>query len=261
MLLRTFHVDAFTNSRFSGNPASVVVLEDPVPDSLLQTIAIENNQPATAFLRKVGEGWAIRWFTSKMELPLCGHATLASAWVVFEGLGVDQDCVTFSTQSSGDLVVKREGSGFALGFPTQPAAKIESPDLIQAISLVPGAILANESNYVVVLPSAEDVREFRPDFAKIASLDRAGLILTALDNEPYDCVSRYFAPAKGVPEDSVTGSAHCTIAPYWSQRLGKSEIRAYQASARGGEMICRTEGERVTLVGECVPYSSGHIVV
>lgn len=252
-----FQVDAFTTRRFTGNPAAVVILEDFLDDPRLQDIAAENNLAETAFLVRDGADYRLRWFTPTVEVPLCGHATLASAAVVLERLAPAQNSVTFHS-ASGPLVVSRSGGNYVMDFPARPMLATSTPDaLAGAIGRVPTETLVDQYNYMAVLETAEEVRELAPDLGAIALLGRDGLIVTAPGDEGYDCVSRYFAPAKGIPEDPVTGGAHCALAPYWTSRLRKSSLRAYQASARGGELLCRTVGDRVELEGPCVFYLEG----
>jgi PhzF family phenazine biosynthesis protein len=257
MRTRLFQLDAFTSRRFSGNPAAVMPLEAFPPDTLLQALAAENNLSETAFLVGAAGQYQLRWFTPAVEVPLCGHATLASAAVVLERLEPQQSAVTFHT-ASGVLRVTRTAAGYAMDFPARPTVPVEaSAALIQALGAVPQQVRADATNYLVVLDSEQAVRELTPDLAAIARLDRLGVSVTARGSGEYDCVSRYFTPARGVAEDPVTGSAHCALAPYWTERLGKAQLRAYQASRRGGEMTCRVSGERVVLEGRCVFYLEG----
>lgn len=273
MKMPLYQLDSFTRRRFSGNPAAVVVLERFVEDATLQDIAAENNLAETAFLEPAGaEAWNLRWFTPTLEVALCGHATLASAWVVFEALRWPHPEVVFHTRRSGALTVRRTGDGYLMDFPSLPSVPAPAPaaaEVTRALGMAAQdiqEILLNADNYLVVLASPPLVRELCPDLAAVARLDRLGLIATAAGAAesqpgPYDCVSRYFAPAKGIPEDPVTGGAHCALTPYWAARLGKSELWAYQASARGGELRCRLRGQRVDLEGSCVPYLRGEIEV
>lgn len=252
-----FQVDAFTTRRFSGNPAAVVVLDRFLDDAVLQAVAAENNLAETAFLVRAGDDYQLRWFTPMLEVPLCGHATLASAAVVTQRLEPGRADVVFHT-ASGALRVQRNDGGYAMDFPvrrSQPCATF--PELTAALGAAPDELRVNEFNYLAVFAHADIVRGLAPDMAALTRLDRLGVIVTAPGDEGYDCVSRYFAPAKGVPEDPVTGGAHCMLAPYWAERLGKATLRAFQASARGGEMRCTLRGDRVELVGACVFYLSG----
>ncbi len=257
MRVAIFQLDAFATERFQGNPAAVMPLVTFPPDPVLQSIAAENNLSETAFLVGGDGEYRLRWFTPTVEVPLCGHATLASAAVVLERLEPHRQSVTFQT-ISGPLVVARSGAGYAMDFPARTTAPTPTPAaLTQALGAEPREVRADPINYLVVLESEAAVRALAPDVAGIARLDRLGVIVTARGAGAYDCVSRYFTPARGVPEDPVTGSAHCALAPFWAQRLGKTVLRAYQASRRGGELICRVRGERVELEGSCVFYLEG----
>lgn len=257
MRVRLFHIDAFTSRRFHGNPAAVMPLEDFPADAAMQAIAAENNLSETAFIVPQGDDYRLRWFTPAVEVPLCGHATLASAAVVMERLQPGRPQVTFHT-ASGPLTVKRAASGYMMDFPARPVTPVDAPaGLAPALGVTPLEVHANDVNYVAVLRDERAVIELAPDIAAIARLERSGLIVTAKGTGDHDIVSRYFTPARGVAEDPVTGSAHCALAPFWSQRLGKPELRAYQASRRGGEITCRIRGQRVELEGTCVFYLEG----
>ncbi|MCX6951367.1 MAG: PhzF family phenazine biosynthesis protein [Verrucomicrobia bacterium] len=263
MRVPIFQIDAFTGERFRGNPAAVMLLPRFGADSTLQAVAAENNLAETAFLVRDGESWHLRWFTPTVEVPLCGHATLASAWVVLNCIDPNRDIVTFQSLS-GPLTVRRAGERLAMDFPSMPATVLDPSFTLTtgaALRRQPEAVL-KAKNYLAVFATAAEVRALAPDFAAIARLDAPGVIATAPgDGEGkeggFDCVSRYFAPAVGVDEDPVTGSAHCTLVPYWAARTGKREIRAWQASARGGELFCRLDGERVELAGDCAFYMQG----
>jgi PhzF family phenazine biosynthesis protein len=257
-----FQVDAFASQRFAGNPAAVMPMAYFPEDSVMQAIAAENNLAETAFLvredgvREDGD-YRIRWFTPLTEVPLCGHATLASAAVVMERLEPARQQVVFHS-ASGPLAVRRAQGGYVMDFPARPASPTAPPPgLAQALGAEPIEVVVNEFNYLALLESPQVVRRLAPDMSAIARLDRSGLIVTALGDGDYDFVSRYFAPAKGIPEDPVTGAAHCMLAPYWAGRLGKNTFRAYQASRRGGEIVCRLVGDRVELEGSCVFYLEG----
>lgn len=258
-IMRTplFQIDAFTSRRFAGNPAAVMPMSRFPDDAVMQAIAAENNLSETAFLVREGSDYRLRWFTPLTEVPLCGHATLASAAVVMERLEPGRTSVVLQSKS-GPLTVTRAGSAYVLDFPARPSQKTTPPPgFASALGVEPTEVFVNAFNYMAVLESATDVRRLSPDMPAIAQLDRPGVIVTAAGDGDYDCVSRYFAPAKGIPEDPVTGAAHCMLAPYWAARLGKSQLRAWQASKRGGEMLCRVVGERVELEGQCVFYLEG----
>jgi PhzF family phenazine biosynthesis protein len=264
-----FQLDAFTTRRFSGNPAAVMPMAEFLPDAVLQSISAENNLAETAFLVAENGEYLLRWFTPTVEVPLCGHATLASAAVVMERLEPQRSRVIFHS-ASGPLPVRRSGSGYVMDFPARRGTPIPAPSaLTEALGVAPEEVLADAFNYTAVLKSADLVRALAPDLSGIAALDRSGVIVTAAgggtSDGRYDFISRYFAPAKGIPEDPVTGGAHCTLAPYWAEKLGKMELRAFQASPRGGEMICRIpldrEQQRVELEGDCVFYLEGEVEI
>jgi len=263
MKMPIFQVDAFANRRFGGNPAAVVLMERFPADDVLQAIAAENNLAETAFLvrRTDGDDYDLRWFTPVVEVPLCGHGTLASAAVVLERLQPARDAVVFHT-FSGPLAVARTAVGYVMDFPARACDPVAAPaELAEALGVSPVAAFGNDFNLMAILPSAHAVRMLRPDMAAITRLPRLGVIVTAPGDGGYDFVSRYFAPAKGVPEDPVTGAAHCMLAPYWARRLDKTALRAFQASPRGGEVLCRLAGDRVELEGRCVFYLQGEIEV
>jgi predicted PhzF superfamily epimerase YddE/YHI9 len=261
--LRTpiFQVDAFASRRFTGNPAAVMPMESFPEDDVLQAIAAENNLSETAFLVAEAGDYRLRWFTPVTEVPLCGHATLASSAVVMERLEPGRSTVVFQT-ASGPLTVKRTVAGYMMNFPLRPSEPILIPaGLATALGAVPVEVFANAFNYLALLESPQLLRALAPDMAALARVDRGGVIVTAAGDGTYDFVSRYFAPAKGIPEDPVTGAAHCTLVPYWAKRLGKTELRAFQASPRGGEVICRLAGDRVELEGTCVFYLEGEVQI
>jgi len=252
-----FQVDAFTTRRFAGNPAAVMPMDHFLTDAALQAIAAENNLAETAFLVPEAADYRLRWFTPTTEVPLCGHATLASAAVVMERLQPGRSRVVFHT-ASGPLTVTRADAGYVMDFPARPASAVAAPaGLAQALGIIPVEVFDDSFNYLALLECAAAVRGLAPDMALLARLDRSGVIVTAPGDGTYDFVSRFFAPAKGIPEDPVTGGAHCTLAPYWAARLGRAVFRAFQASPRGGEIICRLNGDRVELQGTCVFYLEG----
>lgn len=256
-----YHLEAFSGVPFGGNPAAVMLLDKFLPLQTLLALAAENNLSETAFLVPRGTDFNIRWFTPLVEVPLCGHATLASAAVVMERLEPCRTRVVFHS-ASGPLTVTKSGPQYVLNFPARPSSPmLLFPELPAAIGVIPIEVLENEFNYLAVLEDEEQVRSLVPDFAAVARLPRPGLIVTARGSSPYDFVSRYFAPAKGIPEDPVTGGAHCMLVPYWSKQLGKSEFRAYQASRRGGELWCRNLDGRVELLGECAFYMQGEVEI
>lgn len=257
MTVPMFQVDAFATRLFEGNPAAVVCVENFPPDETMQNISSENNLAETAFLVPESGNYRLRWFTPTVEVPLCGHATLASAAVVMERLERGRTKVVFHTVS-GPLTVDKAESGYSMDFPARPSTEVAPPESIaKALGTAPVEVFANAFNYLVLLDSPRAVRELAPDMTAIAQLDRDGVIVTSFGENGYDFVSRYFAPAKGIPEDPATGGAHCALAPYWAARLGKSAFKAFQASRRGGEIRCSVDGDRVELQGNCVFYFEG----
>jgi PhzF family phenazine biosynthesis protein len=263
MKLPMYQVDAFSRSVFGGNPAAVCPLTAWLDDAVMQRIAAENALSETAFFVPRDGEFAIRWFTPGREVELCGHATLASAYVVLRYLEPARQAVRFASQS-GELRVARDGERLAMALPRKdPSPVAASPALVGALRAEPRAVLAEGQKYLCVFDDAATVAGLRPDFAALTTLDRYGVIATAPgDGAPEaDFVSRFFAPAAGVPEDPVTGSAHCLLVPYWAARLDKRSLFARQISARGGELWC-TLGEReVTLAGHVAPYLVGEIEV
>lgn len=259
MRIPIFQVDAFAQQVFGGNPAAVCPLERWLDDATMQRIAAENNLSETAFVVREAEGWAIRWFTPATEVDLCGHATLASAFVLFRGSEKESREIAFRSKS-GTLRVSREGDRLALDFPARPPSPVPNLGaLAAALGKAPREVLAAR-DYLAVFESEADVRGLAPDMIKVAALDRFAVIVTAPGDE-VDFVSRFFAPAKGVPEDPVTGSAHCTLIPFWSARLGKTSMRARQISARGGELHVEARGDRVSIAGHAALYLEGSIHV
>ena len=262
MRARIFQIDAFTSRRFSGNPAAVIPMARFPADEVMQAIAAENNLAETAFLVPEGSDYRLRWFTPVTEVPLCGHATLASAAVVMERLEPGRETVVFHSRSGPLTVTRADAAVYVLDFPSRPSQQVMTPPgLAEALGSVPVEVFVNTFNYMAVLETARIVRQLAPDLAAIKRMDRGGLIVTAPGDASYDFVSRYFAPAKGIPEDPVTGAAHCMLAPYWAKRLNKTELRAYQASSRGGELVCRISGDRVELRGCCVFYLEGEVEI
>jgi PhzF family phenazine biosynthesis protein len=256
-----FQIDAFTTRRFAGNPAAVMPMNSFLEDPVLQAIAAENNLAETAFLVPEGGDYRLRWFTPTTEVPLCGHATLASAAVVMERLEPGRSSVVFHSVS-GPLTVSRTNTGYVMDFPVRLSAPVSTPaGLAEALGIVPIEVLVNAFNYMALLESPQVLHDLVPDMAALARMDRSGVIVTAQGDGIYDFVSRYFAPAKGIPEDPVTGAAHCMLAPYWAKRLGKTVFRAFQASRRGGEIICRVVRNRVELEGACVFYLEGEVEI
>jgi len=261
MRIPLYQIDAFTDRPFSGNPAAVCPLEAWLPDAVMQAIAAENNLPETAFFVPEGEGWHLRWFTPTVEVDLCGHATLAAAYVLFNFLAPGQQRVSFRTETAGELVVSRDGELVALDFPAWPPVPCTGPaGLGAALGRPPAAVLAAR-DYLAVYDDADMVAALAPDFAAVARLDRFAVIATAPGTGDVDFVSRFFAPAQGVDEDPVTGSSHCALIPYWAARLGKARLEARQLSRRGGSLSCALRGDRVTIAGRATLYLTGTIEI
>lgn len=259
-----FHqVDAFAEAAFEGNPAAVMPLGEWLPDAVMQAIAAENNLAETAFLvpsARDDADYDLRWFTPTVEVDLCGHATLASGFVLMELLEPGRTHVRYHTRS-GPLEVTRRGEAYTLDFPSRPPRPVEAVEAVaRALGHAPRRVLQARDT-LAVFESAEEVRALKPDMAAVAALpDTFAVLVTAPGtgrDGDVDFVSRFFAPAKGVPEDPVTGSAHCTLTPYWAERLGKTRLRARQVSRRGGELACELAGERVRLTGQAVLTRSG----
>lgn len=262
--MRLFLVDAFADRPFVGNPAAVALADTPLSEPMMQALAMEMNQAETAFpvRRADGDGYDLRWFTPKAEVALCGHATLATAHVLWtEGLS-DAPTLRFYTRS-GVLACERLSNGqIAMDFPATPPETCEPPDgLAEALGATP--VWPGRSRFDVFarLDDAEAVRALQPDLAALARLDARGVIVTAPGDDGFDCISRFFAPTVGVPEDPVTGSAHCAIAPYWAEQTGQTTLRAYQASPRGGELGLEVRGDRVILRGHAVTVVRGTATV
>jgi predicted PhzF superfamily epimerase YddE/YHI9 len=259
MKLRQYQVDAFATRVFEGNPAAVVPLPSWPDDRLLQALAEENNLSETAFFTTIESGFELRWFTPRAEVDLCGHATLASAHVIFSRLGYPGPVIHFSTRS-GLLSVRKRGTLYAMDFPVLPPTPCAPPEgLAAGLGIEPVEVLVSD-RYVAILPDEARVRAVAPDFSALARLDLRGVVITAAGTD-VDFVSRYFAPKLGVDEDPVTGSAHCVLAPYWSARLGKTVLTARQVSRRGGDVGCEISGERVILTGSAVTFMEAEIFI
>lgn len=262
MKIKQYQVDAFARRVFEGNPAAVCPLQAWLDDDLLQAIAAENNLSETAFFVPAGQGYHLRWFTPVAEVDLCGHATLASAHVLFEELGYAEEAIEFATRS-GRLVVGRQDGLLVMDFPAQPPAPCAAPPaLLDGLGHPPREVLAAD-DYVVIFDDEAVVRTLAPDLAKLSTLPLRGVCVTAPGdpNTTVDFVSRFFAPKYSIPEDPVTGSAHCELAPYWAGRLGKTKFAAWQASQRGGQVLCEVCGDRVILSGRAVTFMVGEIVI
>jgi PhzF family phenazine biosynthesis protein len=259
MKLPIFQVDAFTNNIFSGNPAAVIPLEYWLDEVKMQAIAAENNLSETAFFVNRGEYYHLRWFTPQTEVDLCGHATLASAYVIMNKIDTSLKEITFGTKS-GELVVRRKGDTFSMDFPAHPPQRCDSPaTLIKALGKEPKEVYTS-NYYMAVYENEDDILNLLPYMKMLKELDRLAVIVTAPGNQ-VDFVSRFFAPAVGIPEDPVTGSAHCTLIPYWADRLKKTEMVAHQISQRGGEIFCEYKEKRVIIAGKAVMYLKGTIYI
>lgn len=264
MKLDIYQVDAFTNKPFGGNPAAVVPLETWLPDETMQLIALENNLSETAFFVKNGDVYDIRWFTPAFEIDLCGHATLATAFVIFNLLNLETNQIKFRSHKSGDLSVEKNGDVLTLDFPVRRVSPVDAPDgLYDAIGGTPKEIF-KARDYFLVYETEQQVLDLKPDFsalqkiAKSLNIEAHGVIVTA-PGESSDFVSRFFAPEVGVLEDPVTGSSHCNLIPYWAEKLGKDKMFARQVSARSGELFCELVGDRVKIGGNAVLFLKGEI--
>jgi PhzF family phenazine biosynthesis protein len=259
--LRLYQVDAFSPQVFGGNPAAVCPLDAWLPDDVLQSIAAENNLSETAFvLRDEMRGWQIRWFTPTQEVDLCGHATLAAAYILFTRLAPGLERAQFNSHSGPLVVTQQEGEWMEMDFPSRPPEPCPVPEgLVEALGAEPRETLVSR-DLLAVFDTEEQVRALAPDMGKLAALDFFAVAVTARGAEA-DFVSRFFAPRVGVPEDPVTGSAHCSLVPYWAQKLGKRQLLAHQVSHRGGVLQCEDRGERVSISGQAVLYLEGYITV
>ena len=259
MAIRLLQVDTFTDRVLGGNPAAVCPLDAWLDEATMQAIAAENNLSETAFMVPEGAGWRLRWFTPNVEVELCGHATLAAAFVVFETLRPGTDRVAFETLS-GRLTVARQGADLAMDFPAQPAQPASAPAMLaEALGAEPAAVLAG-ADWIAVFESAAQVAGLAPDQALLATLDRRGVVATAPGEDgDADYVLRFFAPKNAVPEDPVTGNVQTALVPYWAGRLGKRRLAVRQLSARGGRMVCEERGARVSIAGRAVLYMDATI--
>ena len=261
MKIPIYQVDAFTSEVFSGNPAAVCMLDTWIDDRQLQSIAAENNLSETAFLVRNDDGFDLRWFTPITEVALCGHATLASAFVLFVCQEWPNENIKFQTRKSGQLTVAKRGDLLEMDFPSRPAHNRTPPvGLKEALRVVPKEILGSAEDLLVVLDSEKAVRGVQPAFGLLDRVECRGAIITARGDQS-DFVSRFFAPRVGVPEDPVTGSAHCVLIPYWAAVLHKNDLHAFQVSKRGGELFCAFMGERVKISGKAALYMEGAIMI
>ena len=259
MKIPMWQVDAFATKVFAGNPAAVCLLDAWLEDRTLQAIAAENNLSETAFLVRNADGFDLRWFAPAKEVALCGHATLAAAKVLFDLRGWKEESIRFRTRQRGVLTVAKRGEWFEMDFPALPATPVQTPaGLAAALGVEPRQVLASTDDWLAVLDDEAAVRNLKPDLAALKTFNCRCVVPTARGDDA-DFVSRAFAPRYGIPEDPVTGSAHCALAPYWAGVLGKDELRAFQVSARGGEVRCRVEGDRVKLAGKATVFIEGTI--
>jgi len=259
MKLNIYQVDAFTNQLFAGNPAAVCPLEKWIDDSAMQQIAAENNLAETAFVVKNQDRFEIRWFTPTVEVDLCGHATLASAYIIFSELGHNSPLISFQSHRSGELTVSKEGENLTLNFPADTLREVGLEEISQCgFSIKAQAAYRGKSDYMVVYENEGQIKALEPDFQQMKKIPARGIIVTAPGIQ-VDFVSRFFAPQSGIPEDPVTGSAHTSLTPYWSTRLNKKQLTARQLSNRGGDLICEDLGDRVGISGQCVLYLKGEI--
>ncbi len=258
MQLRLYQVDAFTDRVFKGNPAAICPLEHWLPDPLMQQIAMENNLAETAFFVRKGRRFHIRWFTPEVEVELCGHATLASAFVIFNLQHFPDPVVEFDSLS-GPLRVSKKGDFLTLDFPAdKPSGSVAPSGLVEGMGLPPLEIYKGKTDYMLVYESAAQISGLKPNMLRISEIPARGIIVTA-PGDDVDFVSRFFAPQSGIPEDPVTGSAHTTLAPYWAEKLGRSELKARQLSKRGGWLQCRVTGDRVEISGQARAFMTGEI--
>ncbi len=259
MKIPFYQIDAFTSEVFAGNPAGVCLLDDWLQDKVLLSIAAENNLPETAFLVRREGHYDLRWFTPEVEIDLCGHATLASGHVIFDFVNSDSERVKFMSKS-GPLSVERQDDLLLLDFPSRKPTKCFVPEGLDVMLGASQSDVLASRDLLVVFGDEDVVRNLNPDLDAIAKLDGFGMIATA-PGKNSDFVSRFFAPGAGIPEDSVTGSAHCTLVPYWAERLGKKNFHAFQLSKRGGELFCKDNGDRISIGGRAVTYLSGTIKI
>jgi len=260
MKIPIFQIDAFSRELFHGNPAAVCPLTDWLPDEVMQQIAMENNLAETAFFVREQGRYRIRWFTPELEVDLCGHATLASAFVIFQFQHYPGTAIEFDSRS-GFLKVTKNGDLLTMNFPADSVKKIAAPkELVLGIGLMPVECYQGRSDYMLVYGAPEEIESIKPDMVRLAAVPARGVIVTA-PGKTVDFVSRFFAPQSGVPEDPVTGSAHTTLTPYWAARLGKDELTAMQLSKRRGWISCRLAGDRVEISGHARAYLTGEIDV
>jgi len=259
MEISLYQIDAFASKLFNGNPAAVCPLNEWLPDELMQSIAEENNLSETAFFVPKGDGFHIRWFTPKSEVDLCGHATLATAYVLFNILGYKKDKISFDSRS-GILSVTQDKEWFTMDFPSQPPVSCDIPEeIVKAFNVAPIECLRSE-DLIAVFEREIDIELAKPDFAQLMNLDFRGVIITAISDH-WDFIARFFAPKYGIPEDPVTGSAYTQLAPYWASKIGSKRFRVKQVSPRGGELTCELVDDRVFISGKATKYLEGKIEI
>lgn len=259
MKLPLYQIDAFAKKTFQGNPAAICPLTEWLADDVMQSIAAENNLSETAFFIETDNGFHIRWFTPTTEVDLCGHATLAAAFVIFNELTYNKTEINFASRS-GILSVKKEDNLFVMDFPTQTPTPCDTPKKLEQAFKLKATACLKAQDYIFVVENEDDVLKAQPDLNLLSKLDLRGVIITA-QSKNYDFVSRCFAPNYGIDEDPVTGSAHTQLIPYWSAQSGKTTLHARQVSQRGGELYCKLSGERVSIAGHAVKYLQGEIIV
>lgn len=260
MKLDLYQIDAFTDKVFGGNPAAVCILPEWLPDDILQNIATENNLSETAFLVEDTEAYQLKWFTPKAEIDLCGHATLASGYLVLDILKLRQNKVVFDSHTAGELIVTKDNNWLMMDFPARPPEPIEAPANLKDIIKTDFVEVRASRDLFVVLESQKDVEQLEPDLNLLLDIEQLGLIVTAPASETsIDFVSRFFVPKLNIPEDPVTGSAHSNLIPYWAEKLGKKDLMAKQISQRGGTLKCAHNRNRVSIGGQAVLYLKGEI--
>jgi PhzF family phenazine biosynthesis protein len=261
MNVSIYQADAFTDTLYGGNPAAVCPLDNWLPDATMQKIAAENNLAETAFFVKTDKGYLLRWFTPEYEIDLCGHATLATAHILFTQLNYSEPTIHFETIKAGVLTVTKNGDKYTLDFPSRPAEPAIIPTgLTEALGMKEPLEFLRSRDYMLIYDNEDEILNCKPDFNLLAKFDVVGIIITS-PGKDVDFVSRFFAPSAGIPEDPVTGSAHCNLIPYWAEKLGKNDLHAYQLSARKGELWCELKGDRVLMSGKAVTYLKGEIFV
>ncbi len=259
MKLTIYQVDAFAENVFGGNPAAIIPLQDWLDDGLMQKIAMENNLSETAYFVKTDTGYHIRWFTPTFEIDLCGHATLASAYIIKNFIEPHLAEINFTTQKAGILKAMAKDGMHTLDFPSRMPQPAEAPDkLLKSLNMTAAVEVLKSRDYFIVLPNEDAVKNAEPDFSLMKEVETVGVIITA-KGQSADVVSRCFYPRAGIPEDPVTGSAHCNIVPYWCEKLGKKKIFCKQISSRGGDLYCELTGDRVLMSGKCVLFLQGEI--